>query len=277
MVNAELDRLVPSEGGLDPTLRSAMRWSLFGGGKRFRPALVFAGGRAFDARDECLMRTAAAVEMLHTYSLVHDDLPSMDNDDLRRGRETCHRKFGEATAILAGDALQAKAFQVIADDGSLGSDVKCELINQLGQAAARMVMGQQFDLESEGKRRELRDVEAIHRNKTGALIAFSVCAGALIGGADASRLELVAEYGEGIGLLFQIVDDLLDVTETTDTLGKTAGKDEGAQKATFPSVIGIEETRRTIDEMAGHAGSIGRRLDAEILTAIPHYLAGRRS
>lgn len=243
LVNAELDWLIPEIGPGPQSLRDAMRWSLFGGGKHFRPALVVAVGRTFGASDDKLIRTAAAVEMLHTYSLIHDDLPSMDDDNLRRGRETCHKKFGEATAILAGDALQALSFQSIAEDGRLSVETRFKLITGLSQAAARMVKGQQLDLEGEGCELTLEKVKEIHANKTGALIAFSATAGGLIADVEPKILDSVRAYGEKLGLLFQVTDDLLDVTKTTEQLGKTAGKDVDSDKATFPSNLGIDGTR----------------------------------
>ena len=242
LVDAELDRLVPADGTKPQSLRDAIRWSLFAGGKHFRPALVFAVGHAFAAPDENLVRTASAIEMLHTYSLIHDDLPSMDDDDLRRGRETCHKKYGEATAILAGDALQALSFQVISEDERLAKDTRIELISRLANAAACMVAGQQLDLAAEGKTISLDDIEYIHRNKTGALIRFSAEAGALIGTAGRDELAAVSSYGEGLGLLYQITDDVLDTTHTTLELGKTAGKDAAAAKATFATASGVERT-----------------------------------
>jgi len=251
IVDKEMNKLV-SEAGIGPqSLSDAVRWSLFGGGKRFRPALVFAVGRTFGADDASLVRTAAAVEMLHTYSLIHDDLPSMDDDDLRRGRETCHIKFGEATAILAGDALQALSFQTIADDENLSPDVRINLISGLAQAAAEMVRGQQLDLESEGKQLDLASVENIHANKTGALIVFSANAGAIIGSADEQTNSIISDYAANIGLLFQITDDLLDVTRSTHELGKTAGKDAAVGKATYPGLLGIDPTRETIAKIHG--------------------------
>ncbi len=243
LIDTELDWLIPAEGDRPQSLRDAIRWSLFGGGKHFRPALLIAAGRAFGADDDKLKRTAAAVEMLHTYSLIHDDLPSMDDDELRRGRATCHKKFGEATAILAGDALQALAFQVIANDTNLSVTTRMDLVSGLAKAASQMVVGQQLDLEAEGKEISFEGVEQIHRNKTGALIRFSAEAGAIIGGADPANLTAISNYGERLGLLFQITDDLLDITRTTEQLGKTAGKDIAADKATYPSLYGIEQTR----------------------------------
>jgi geranylgeranyl pyrophosphate synthase len=252
-IDAELNWLIPAAGKQPQNLRDAMRWSLFAGGKHFRPALVFAVGRTFGAPDEKLVRTASAVEMLHTYSLIHDDLPSMDDDDLRRGRETCHKKFGEATAILAGDALQALSFQVIAEDERLSADIRLELVSKLAQAAAKMVVGQQLDLEAEGSAASLEEIEYIHRNKTGALIRFSAEAGAIIARASEEDRVSISSYGEKLGLLFQMKDDLLDVTKTTQELGKTAGKDTAAAKATYPAVRGIERTEVLAKEVHGEA------------------------
>lgn len=278
LVNHELDWLIPETGKGPKSLREAMRWSLFGGGKHFRPALVFAVGRTFGAPDEKLVRTAASIEMLHTYSLIHDDLPSMDDDDLRRGRETCHKKFGEATAILAGDALQALSFQAIAEDTRLPIEIRLELISGLSQAAARMVKGQQADLEAEGESLSLSDVEEIHANKTGALITFAAGAGGVIAGVDEVVRSRVDEYGRLVGLLFQITDDLLDVTQSSLELGKTAGKDEASQKATYPALIGVEKTARVIADLRRSATSIANELDGGgLLADLIGYLATRRS
>jgi len=221
-----------------------MRWSALAGGKRFRPALVLAVGEAFGAAEKDLLRTAAAIEMIHTYSLIHDDLPAMDDDDLRRGRETCHIKFGEATAILAGDQLQTLAFQTIAEDEKLTGEIRVKLIAELARSAARMVDGQQLDLEAEGKKISYAELELIHRNKTGAMICAAARAGAIIAGASKDELNSITIYAEKLGLLFQITDDLLDATQTTEVLGKTAGKDERAAKATYVSLYGLEKARK---------------------------------
>ncbi len=277
LVDAELDWLIPAEGMRPQSLRDAIRWSLFGGGKHFRPALLFAVGRAFGAADDQLVRTASAVEMLHTYSLIHDDLPSMDDDDLRRGRETCHKKFGEATAILAGDALQALSFQVIAEDDRLRSDIRIRLTSKLAQAAAKMVAGQQMDLEAEGEKLALDEIEYIHRNKTGALIRFSAEAGAIIADADDADFTAISSFGEKLGLLFQMKDDLLDVTKTTEELGKTAGKDLAAAKATYPAIRGIERTEllatQVHHETKGAISMLGER--SEILNHIADFILTR--
>ncbi len=248
IVDKKLDELVPSAEIEPKKLHSAMRWSLFAGGKRFRPALLIAVGKTFGAETEPLLRTAAAVEMIHTYSLIHDDLPAMDDDDLRRGRETCHVKFDEATAILAGDALQNLAFLTIAEDENLSPEIRVRLIAEISNASGTpdgMVAGQQLDLEAEGigKDISIESLEQIHRNKTGAMISVSAKAGAIIAGANDAEIKAVANYAAQLGLLFQITDDLLDVTQTTEMLGKTAGKDVSAEKATYPAFYGLMQTQ----------------------------------
>ena len=182
--------------------------------------------------------------MIHTYSLIHDDLPAMDDDDLRRGRATCHKKYDEATAILAGDVLQALAFQAIAEDENLSDAAKVKIISEFARSAVQMVDGQQLDLDSEGKAVSIEKLENIHQNKTGALICAAARTGAIIGDAGESELNAVTNYASSLGLLFQITDDLLDVTQTTEILGKTAGKDVSAEKATYPAIYGLDETRR---------------------------------
>ena len=277
-IDEALDKLIPSEDTEPIRLHQAIRWSVFGGGKRFRPALLIAVGRTFVSADEDLMTTAAAVEMIHTYSLIHDDLPAMDDDDLRRGRATCHKKFDEATAILAGDALQAMAFGALANDTKLGESTRLRLVAELAIAAGRMVAGQQLDLESEGKPVSASDVERIHKNKTGALISFSAIAGAVIAGAAGSDLDAISRYADRLGLLFQITDDVLDITESTSTLGKTAAKDIDSGKATFPSVYGIDGSRERIKTVHEQALSelkvIGR--PTELLVQIADYIVDRR-
>lgn len=279
LVNEELDRLIPQKGVAPQTLRDAVRWSLFAGGKRFRPALVRAVARTFGVGDGKVIGTAAAVEMIHTYSLIHDDLPSMDDDELRRGRETCHIKFGEATAILAGDALQALAFQSIAEDRNLKDAVKIELISGLGKAAACMVIGQHLDLEAEGTELSIADTETIHSNKTGALISFSARAAAVIAGVSVAERNIIETYAAKLGLLFQITDDLLDVTQTTEVLGKTAGKDVTAFKATYPSILGIENARSLAESIHSEAINELDGLDAPagLLKDLSEYILTRGS
>jgi len=248
MVNAELDRLLPTADSKPERLHAAMRHSVFAGGKRFRPALLIAVGKAFGSDVGSLLRAAAAIEMIHTYSLIHDDLPAMDDDSLRRGKPTCHVEFGEATAILAGDVLQTIAFKVLSEDISLSAETRVKLISEIAGAAGTpsgMVAGQQFDLEAEGlpEGMTVEDLEEIHNSKTGAMIRASARCGAIIAGAGPEQLEVISDYAAHLGLLFQITDDLLDVTETTETLGKTAGKDAASEKTTYPSVFGIHEAR----------------------------------
>ncbi|MDQ3745735.1 MAG: polyprenyl synthetase family protein [Acidobacteriota bacterium] len=247
LVESKLDEIVPAEDAEPRSVHAAMRWSLLAPAKRLRPALVFAAGEAFGARAESLIGTACAFELIHTYSLVHDDLPAMDDDELRRGRPTCHVRFGEATAILAGDALQALAFQTVADDAALDAALRVRLISELARAAGTpegMVAGQAHDLEAEA-RADVggSELELIHRRKTGALIAAAARAGASVAGATPSELEAVARYALELGLLFQITDDLLDVTASAEDLGKTPGKDARARKATYPSLYGLEAAR----------------------------------
>jgi geranylgeranyl diphosphate synthase type II len=256
LVDTELDRWVPGESVEPVAVHCAIRWSLFAGGKRFRPALVLAVGKTLGASLEELIRAASALEMIHTYSLIHDDLPSMDNDDLRRGRATCHVRFGEATAILAGDALQTLAFQTIAEDEHLSAATRVRLISEVARAAgvpAGMVAGQAFDLAAEASESTGADLEKIHLQKTGALITAAARCGAIIARASDQELEVVSEYALQLGLLFQITDDLLDVTASAEDLGKTPGKDARARKATYPALYGIEAAREravTVHEKA---------------------------
>lgn len=252
-VDFALDKLIPSDKSKSAKLYQAIRHSLFAGGKRFRPALVFAVGRVFNAPAEKLYCTASAIEMIHTYSLIHDDLPAMDDDDLRRGRPTCHKKFGEATAILAGDVLQSLAFQAISRDENISDKIKIKLVSELADSSAKMVDGQQLDLDAEGKPISVEDLETIHRNKTGALVCFSARAGAIIGEASEKDLNAISNYASKLGLLFQITDDLLDVTQTTAVLGKTAGKDLTAEKATYPAFYGVEETKNLAEKLYSEA------------------------
>ena len=246
LVEVELNRLLPPSGAAPEKVHQAIRWSVFAGGKRFRPALLLAVGQAFGAAVEQLIATACAFEMIHTYSLIHDDLPAMDDDDLRRGRPTCHIRFDEATAILAGDALQTLAFQTIADDERLDTATRIRLISELARAAATpdgMVAGQALDMEAEARQVNGGQLQEIHRLKTGALIVGAARCGAIIGAADEDELGAVTNYAAHLGLLFQITDDLLDVTASAEQLGKTPGKDVRSRKATYPALYGIDEAR----------------------------------
>ena len=249
LIDAELDRLIPKETEEPTRVHSAIRWSMFAGGKRFRPALLLATGQTLGAPVEDLVRTACALEMIHTYSLIHDDLPSMDDDDLRRGRPTCHVKFGEATAILAGDALQTLAFQTLVEDERLAAELRVKLIGEIARAAGTpegMVAGQALDLGAESRNVNGDELERIHHQKTGALVRAAARCGAMIAGANDDELAAVTDYAINLGLQFQITDDLLDVTATAEDLGKTPGKDARSRKATFPALYGIEVTRKTL-------------------------------
>jgi len=247
LIDAALDRILPTESVPPEKVHAAIRWSVFAGGKRFRPILLLAVGETFGAAREQLSATACALELIHTYSLIHDDLPSMDNDDLRRGRATCHVRFGEANAILAGDALQTLAFKLVAEDETLSAENRVRLIGEIARASGTpggMVAGQGCDLEAESREVSAGELELIHRLKTGALILAAARCGAIIAGALEAELAAVTEYAAQLGLLFQITDDLLDVTATAETLGKTPGKDQRAQKATYPALYGVEATRK---------------------------------
>jgi geranylgeranyl pyrophosphate synthase len=245
-VDARLNLLVPVETGEPESVHGAIRWSLFAGGKRFRPLLLLATAEEFGAPLDVLLDTACALEMIHTYSLIHDDLPSMDDDDLRRGRPTCHVRFGEATAILAGDALQTLAFQTLRGDEKLRAEVRIRLVSEVARASGTpqgMIAGQAHDLAAESREVSGDELERIHRLKTGALITCAARAGAVIAGASVMELEAVTRYSARLGLLFQITDDLLDVTGSAEDLGKTPGKDARSRKATYPALYGLDATR----------------------------------
>ncbi|HEY0078305.1 MAG TPA: farnesyl diphosphate synthase [Pyrinomonadaceae bacterium] len=283
LVDARLEELVPAAHFAPAAVHEAMRWSLFAGGKRFRPALLLAVGHAFGANDDELLTTACAFELIHTYSLVHDDLPAMDDDDLRRGRPTCHVRFGEATAILAGDALQTLAFQAIAEDERLDASLRLRLISELARAAGTpdgMIAGQAHDLAAETRTNiEGSELDLIHRRKTGALITASARAGALIAAAHEKELEAVTAYARELGLLFQITDDLLDVVATAEDLGKTPGKDARAQKATYPSLYGLEAARRRAGRVYAEACAALEEIhrDTSMLRAIARLILERRA
>jgi geranylgeranyl pyrophosphate synthase len=250
LIDSQLDLLIPKESDEPRRVHAAIRWSVFAGGKRFRPALLLATGQTFGANVEDLLRTACALEMIHTYSLIHDDLPSMDDDDLRRGRPTCHIKFGEATAILAGDALQPLAFQTIAEDERLGPAVRVRLTAEIARAAgtpAGMVAGQALDLAAESRDVTNDELERIHHQKTGALIRAAARCGAIITGTSVREIDAITEYATNLGLMFQITDDLLDVTASAKDLGKTPGKDARSRKATYPALYGIEATQAQLE------------------------------
>jgi geranylgeranyl diphosphate synthase, type II len=282
LVDAELNCLIPAETVEPAAVHSAIRWSVFAGGKRFRPALVLAAGETFGAPTELLLRTACALEMIHTYSLIHDDLPSMDNDEMRRGRATCHVRYGEATAILAGDALQTLAFQTIAEDERLSPVTRVRIISELAGAAGTphgMVAGQAHDLEAESHDVRGDELEKIHRQKTAALIIGAARCGAIIAGANQQELEVVSEYAAHLGLLFQITDDLLDVTASAEDLGKTPGKDARSKKATYPALYGIEPARQRANEVHEEACAVLDHIerDTKLLLAIADFILQRNA
>ncbi|MBI3208947.1 MAG: polyprenyl synthetase family protein [Candidatus Solibacter usitatus] len=250
-VDAALDRLVPPETQSPETIHKAMRYSLFAGGKRIRPILCMEACRTVAGEKPGMEDAACALELIHTYSLIHDDLPALDNDDLRRGRPTNHKVFGEAMAILAGDALLTFAFEVLARLPDVGPDVRAALVAELAGASGTvegMIAGQVRDIEGEGAEPTEARLESIHRAKTGALLRASVRMGAIYGGSKLSELDALTRYGEHIGLAFQIVDDVLDVEQPSEKLGKTAGKDAAQKKITFPAVYGIARSREMAQE-----------------------------
>ncbi len=255
-IETALDGALPSEDRSPPVLHQAMRYSVFAGGKRLRPALCLAGFRAFSPEWRTALPVAAAIEMIHTYSLIHDDLPAMDDDDFRRGRPSCHKRFGEATAILAGDALLTLAFETVARAGGLQPERLLRAVRMLAEAAGTidgMIGGQVLDVQATASGIDGSALEAIHRAKTGALLAASVSIGAYLGGADAARLADVAGFGRSIGLAFQIVDDMLDETVPAEALGKTPGKDREHGKATYAAVHGMEASRRMVARLTADA------------------------
>jgi geranylgeranyl diphosphate synthase type II len=251
LIDREIERLVPPETAPPETIHRAMRYSLFAGGKRIRPVLCVEAARTISNAPKGIETAACSLEFVHTYSLIHDDLPALDDDDYRRGKLTSHKVFGEAMAILTGDALLTLAFQTLSHMNSVGDDRKTRIIAELAVAAGTvggMIGGQVADLEGEGKTPDAQLLESIHRAKTGALLRASVRMGAIYAGADDRQLSAISGYGEHIGLAFQIVDDLLDVEQSTEALGKTAGKDAQQQKITFPAVYGLVESRRMAEK-----------------------------
>ena len=251
--DAAMDRFLPAADERPGTIHAAMRYCVFAGGKRLRSSLCIAAAEACGGIREDALPAASAVELMHTYSLVHDDLPCMDDDDLRRGRPTCHKVYGEAMAVLCGDAMLTEAFLVLARSGNV------EMIAELASAGGsrKLIGGQVLDLEGEGKVLSLEELVRIHEAKTAALLTTSVRLGAMSAGANEAQMAALTKFGNALGLAFQVIDDILDVTQTTEKLGKTAGKDAAVAKATHPAVIGLEESRKE-----------AARLTAEALAAI---------
>jgi geranylgeranyl diphosphate synthase type II len=270
-LDTTLDSLLPSESTSPSEIHTAIRYSIFAGGKRLRPALCVAGYLVYHDDWTPILPAASAIEMVHTYSLIHDDLPAMDDDDFRRGRPSCHKQFGEAIAILAGDALLTQAFETLAGCRHFSSDQLIEVIGRLGHASGSrdgMIAGQVLDLQAEGRQVRLDDVRSIHRSKTAALFSASVWTGAYLGGATVGEQRLISDYGERVGLAFQIMDDILDASD---------GNDRDLKKATWPAVTSLEESRATVRGLTDEAGRLvlpmGDR--ARILVQIAGFLESR--
>jgi geranylgeranyl diphosphate synthase, type II len=279
--DAALDRLIPLETEHPVSIHKAMRHSVFAGGKRLRPVLAIEAGRMIAGIvPNGVEELGAALEMLHTYSLIHDDLPALDNDDLRRGRPTCHKAFGEAIAILAGDALQTQAYEVLARL-QCPAEARVRIIEEIARGTGTvngMIGGQVVDLEAEHTRPTAEMLEYIHRSKTAALITASLVSGGIYAGAKNSEVEKLRAFGLAIGLAFQIVDDVLDVTQTSEQLGKTAGKDTASEKATYPALFGIEASLKKADSLVDDAFNelkgFGERADT--LKELARYLVERK-
>jgi geranylgeranyl diphosphate synthase, type II len=279
--DAALDRLLPLETQDPVSIHKAVRHSVFAGGKRLRPVLCMEAGRMVaSSLPAGIDELGAAVEMLHTYSLIHDDLPALDNDDLRRGRPTCHKVFGEALAILAGDALQTRAYEVLAKL-KCPAEARVRIIEEIARSTGTvdgMIGGQVVDLEAERTAPNAVMLEYIHRSKTGALIAASLASGGLYAGGKEDAVVHLRTFGQSIGLAFQIVDDVLDVTQTSEQLGKTAGKDTAAKKATYPALFGVDESLRKADELVSTAFAEldGFRERAGTLKELARFLVERK-
>jgi geranylgeranyl diphosphate synthase type II len=282
LADTALERLLPGADQHPTSIHKAMRHSVFAGGKRIRPILCMEAGRAVGSElPDGIEEVGAALEMLHTYSLIHDDLPALDNDDLRRGRPTCHKVFGEAMAILAGDALQTQSYEVLSRL-RCPAEARVRIIEEISRRTGTvdgMIGGQVVDLEAEHSRPGPETLEYIHRSKTAALITASIVSGGIYANASTEQVGSLRCFGESIGLAFQIVDDILDVTQTSEQLGKTAGKDVASEKATYPALFGLEESRTraaTLLESATKAlDGFGTRADT--LKALARYLGERKN
>ena len=280
IIDQALEKLLPPAGQRPESIHQAMRHSVFAGGKRLRPILCMeAAHMVAGSLPDGVEDLGAALEMLHTYSLIHDDLPALDNDDLRRGRPTCHKVFGDAIAILAGDALQTQAYEVLANL-HCPTDARVQIIAEIARGTGTvegMIGGQVVDLESERTPPDASTLEYIHRAKTAALITSSLVSGALYAGADDHGVARLRVFGQSVGLAFQIVDDILDVTQTSEQLGKTAGKDTAAEKVTYPSLYGLDESRRRADALveAAFTAIAPYQERADTLKAVARYLVER--
>lgn len=278
-IDRALDSYLPKAATKPATIHRAMRYSLFAGGKRLRPILCLAVAEACGGKIDKAMPLACALECIHTYSLVHDDLPSMDNDDFRRGRATCHKVFGDGVAVLAGDALLTIAFEILSHTKPASRYGLSILLREIAIAGGsqRLIAGQVADLEAEGKKTTREQLRYIHKNKTAAILTATVRLGAMSANATEKRLMAITRFGRALGLAFQIIDDILDVTQTSEKLGKSAGKDVAAEKATYPAVIGLEQSRaeaRRLTRQAHNALSVFGQ-EAEVLHALANYLLER--
>ncbi len=278
-VNAALNKFLPSEAAKPATIHKAMRYSLFAGGKRMRPAVCLAAAAACGGREADAMPLACAVECIHTYSLIHDDLPAMDNDDYRRGKLTNHKVFGEGIAVLAGDALLTQAFEVAAKCKGWPRYSHQQIILEIARAAGslQLIAGQVADLEGEGKKISVEELRYIHERKTSALLCCSVRLGGMSANCTTAQLKALTDFGYHVGLAFQVIDDILDVTQTSEQLGKTAGKDTKAQKATYPSIVGLEKSRKIAEQLTNKAFAALRifKGKAQALEGLAEFLLKR--
>jgi geranylgeranyl diphosphate synthase type II len=275
-VNRALDQFLPSETAKPATIHKAMRYSLFAGGKRIRPALCLAATEACGGKDEHAMPLACAVECIHTYSLVHDDLPAMDNDDYRRGKLTNHKVFGEGIAVLAGDALLTSAFEIAAECKGWPRYSHQAIVLEVASAAGslQLIAGQVADLEGEGKKIPIKELQYIHERKTSALLCCAVRLGGMSANCTSAQLKALTAFGYNVGLAFQVIDDILDVTQTSDKLGKTAGKDTKAQKATYAAILGLDKSRKIAEQLTNRAFAALKTFKgkAHALEALAEYL-----
>jgi geranylgeranyl diphosphate synthase type II len=279
LVDRALDGFLPRGAAKPATIHKAMRYSLFAGGKRMRPVLALAAAEACGGDVERAMPAACAVECIHTYSLIHDDLPCMDDDDLRRGRPTNHKVFGEGVAVLAGDALLTIAFEILAQTAPTPRHPVAAQIRELAEASGSkwLIGGQVADLEGEGRKLTSAELRYIHRCKTAALLTASIRLGAMSANATPAKLQALTDFGQALGLAFQVIDDILDVTQTTEKLGKTAGKDVAATKATFPAIYGLDKSRAEARRLtsAAHAAIMPFGIKAARLRELADYLLAR--
>jgi geranylgeranyl diphosphate synthase type II len=278
-VNRALDELLPGETVKPATIHKAMRYSLFAGGKRLRPAVCLAAAEACGGSHKEAMPLACAVECIHTYSLIHDDLPAMDNDDFRRGKPTNHKVFGEGIAVLAGDALLTQAFEIAAKAKGWPRYSHRQIILEIAHASGslQLIAGQVADLEGEGKKISEPELKYIHERKTSALLCCSVRLGGMSANCTPAQLKALTEFGYNVGLAFQVIDDILDITQTSEQLGKTAGKDTAAQKATYPSIVGLEKSRKIAKQLTDRAFASLKifKGKAVALEALAEYLLKR--